>query len=169
MRIRLKKGDKGDIPAMAELFRETVLTVNAADYSAAETSDWAACGDDAAHWEELLGRLHFVVAEEIVGKHDRLYSGAAEKEKMVGFASISDDGYLHSMFVHKGFQRCGVATVLLKAVEDYGKEKKVKKIISEVSITARPFFESEGYQLVCSQKRRARHLELRNFVMEKVL
>lgn len=169
MRIRLRKGGQGDIPAMAELFRDTVLTVNAADYSVSETIDWAACGDDAAHWEELIGRLHFVVAEEIAGRHVRMNSETAEKEKMVGFASISDEGYLHSMFVHKEFQRCGIATALLKTLENYGREKAVEKIVAEVSITARPFFESEGFWVVYGQKRRARHLELRNFVMEKRL
>ena len=110
-----------------------------------------------------------MVAEEIAGRHVRMNSETAEKEKMVGFASISDEGYLHSMFVHKEFQRCGIATALLKTLENYGREKAVEKIVAEVSITARPFFESEGFWVVYGQKRRARHLELRNFVMEKRL
>ena len=49
-----------DIPELRELFRSTVLTVNAKDYTPEETADWASCGDSTAHWEKLLAGLHFL-------------------------------------------------------------------------------------------------------------
>lgn len=33
-----------DIPELKELFRNTVLTVNARDYTTEEVADWASCG-----------------------------------------------------------------------------------------------------------------------------
>ena len=43
----------------------------------------------------------------------------------------------------------------------------VTEITSEVSLTAKPFFEQKGYKVVKSQKCRANQLELTNFVMCK--
>ena len=71
------------------------------------------------------------------------------------------------MFVHKDYQRCGVGTALLQSLERYAAGRNILKIVSEVSITARPFFEHEGFRVVKEQKRKAMRLELKNFVMEK--
>lgn len=168
MRIRLRKAETEDITGMRELFRGTVLKVNAADYTKEETEDWAACGEDLTHWKKLMEGLYFVVAEVVEGKSNRAVPDArTREEEMVGFASISEEGYLHSMFVHQGFQGCGVATALLREMEDYAYSRGVEKIWSEVSITARSFFDGEGYEVVKEQRRKAKQMELVNFVMQK--
>lgn len=170
MRIRLRRAGTADITVMRRLFRETVLEVNAMDYTKEETEDWAACGEDFARWEELMGGLYFVVAEVVAGKSNRSVPDVRTgKEEIAGFASVSADGYLHSMFVHKGFQGCGVATALLMEMEGYACGKGVKQIWAEVSVTARGFFEGEGYEVVREKKRKAGRMELKNFVMEKKL
>ena len=51
----------------------------------------------------------------------------------------------------------------------YGVEGTVKEIKSEVSFTARAFFEKHGYQVERIQKRKANKLKLTNFVMYKTL
>lgn len=145
-----------DSHLLRELFHDTVLTVNAADYTQEETQDWASCGDREGHWERLTGTMHFIAAMDTDGE-------------MTGFAGIRDDGYLHSMFIHKDWQRYGIATVLLEKMEKYAADHCVSEITSEVSITARGFFESRGYSVVTEQRRRANRLELTNFVMKKRL
>lgn len=45
----------------------------------------------------------------------------------------------------------------------------VRRIDVEVSITALPFFEKQGYRVVKEQKAKANRLYLTNFVMEKAL
>lgn len=168
MRVRLREAEQKDIAQLAELFKETVSVVNAADYSLEETEDWASCGEATAHWEELINRLYFVVAEKMEGRKEQtLYSRQGDKKVIVGFAAMSKEGYLNSMFVHKDYQRCGVARILLQEVERYAWSEGVGLVSSEVSITARHFFETEGYVVVKEQTRRANKLELRNFLMEK--
>ena len=170
MRIRLRKAEKEDITQLAELFKGTVRGANAADYSLEETEDWVSCGDRTEHWEELISRLYFVVAEQVEGRKNRfMYSQQAGEKGIVGFAAVSDGGYLNSMFVHKDCQRCGIARILLQEMENYARSKGIDRLFSEVSITARPFFETEGYAVVKEQRRRAGQLELKNFVMEKKL
>lgn len=145
-----------DVPEMQDLFRSTVLNVNCRDYTKEETEDWASCGDSEERFKELVSQNCFV--------------GAFNEEGcLVGYSSMNAGGYLHSMFVHKDWQGRGVATRLLAAVEDIAGRYGVVEITSEVSLTARPFFERKGYEVVKAQKRRANKLELTNFVMRKLL
>ena len=92
-----------------------------------------------------------------------------QKSQIVGFSSITPQGYLHNMFVHKDFQDKGVATVLLNEIERYAAVMGIKRITSEVSLTARPFFEKRGFVVEKEQKCRADKLFLTNFVMAKEL
>lgn len=124
-----------DIPEMQELFRSTVLNVNIRHYTKEEVEDWASCGDSVEHLKELLSHNHFIGAFD-------------EASRMVGFSSMNKDGYLHSMFVHKDWQGKGVATQLLSEVEHIARQWGVAEITSEVSLTARPFFEKKGYEIV---------------------
>ena len=57
----------------------------------------------------------------------------------------------------------------LSAVEQRAREYGVSEITAEVSLTARPFFEKRGYEVMKIQKRRANRLKLTNFVMCKRL
>ena len=145
-----------DLPAICALFRDTILTVNLRDYTPEEVADWASCGEDIARWHTLFSTLHFLVAVDSAGN-------------LTGYASLRDDGYLHSLFVHKDHQGEGIASALLSAMEDYARRHGIPEITSEVSLTARPFFERRGYQVMKAQKARARHLYLTNFVMSKSL
>lgn len=153
---RLRRLGEEDIAEMQELFRTTVLNVNCRDYTREEVEDWASCGDSVEHLRELLAGNYFVGAFD-------------EGGCMVGFSSMNEEGYLHSMFVHKDWQGKGVATRLLSEVERVAGQYGVAEITSEVSLTARTFFERKGYVVMRVQKHRASRLELTNFVMRKLL
>lgn len=94
-------------------------------YGAVE--DWASCADNTARWHELLEEQHYILAEDKAGI-------------MVGFGSINDAGYMHTLFVHKDYQGLGIASLLYQYLERYVQDKGAEKITSEVSITAKPFF-----------------------------
>ena len=64
---------------------------------------------------------------------------------------------------------CGTRTRLLAEAERLAMEYGAGKITSEVSITARPFFERHGYKTVKEQKAKANRLYLTNYVMKKEL
>ena len=108
---KIRQVNLSDIPALQELYQHTVLTVNRKDYTAEEVADWASWGDDTSHWNELFEEQHYVVAEN-------------EEGVIVGFGSVNDDGYMHTLFVHKDFQHQGVATSLYKHLEAYARESR---------------------------------------------
>ena len=153
---KIRTLDEKDVLQMRDLFCATVLNVNTRDYTEEEAKDWASCGERTERWKELLAYNQYVGAFD---EHDCL----------VGFASMNKDGYLHSMFVHKDFQHKGIATQLLWEVERIARQYGVIHITSEVSLTARPFFEKKGYEVVKIQKCQANKLKLTNFVMRKLL
>ena len=90
-------------------------------------------------------------------------------KRIVGIASLRNDGYLHSMFVHKDFQRRNIATLLLNEIERYARMHGIYSLTSEVSLTARPFFERKGYQVKSAQQQKANKLYMSNVLMKKHL
>lgn len=145
---------EADIAEIKDLFRETVLHINIQDYTLEEIEDWASCGNTDEHWKNLIDKFHFFVAEN-------------EMEQIVGFASISNEGYLHSMFVHKDYQNMGIASKLYEKIEQFARENKIYRISSEVSITAKPFFQRQGFGIEKEQNSQAKNLFLTNYLMYK--
>lgn len=145
---------ESDAVELKNLFQNTVLAINRRDYSQAEVEDWASCGDDLSNIENMIKTHYFIVAVN-------------QQSEIVGFSSITSQGYLHSMFVHKDFQGEGIATMLLNEIEQYAITNGIMRITSEVSLTARPFFEKKGYIVEEEQKRKANQLSLTNFWMAK--
>ena len=145
---------QSDTVELKQLFQNTVLAINRRDYSQAEVEDWASCGDNLANIKDMIKTHYFIVAVN-------------QQSEIVGFSSITPQGYLHSMFVHKDFQGKGIAIMLLNEIEQYAITNGIMRITSEVSLTARPFFEKRGYIVEEEQKRKANQLPLTNFWMAK--
>ncbi len=153
MNYNIRPLEEKDIHDMQNLFRSTVLNVNIKDYTTEEVEDWASCGNDIEHWKEILFNNQFI--------------GAFDKQdNLIGYSSMNKNGYMHSMFVHKDWQGKGIATLLLSEVEKIVRQYKVKEITSEVSKTARPFFEHKEYVVECEQKQQANRLKLTNYKMK---
>ena len=150
----IRQAQQSDAVALKELFQNTVLVINRRDYSQAEVEDWASCGNNLSNIKERIETHYFVVAVN-------------QQSQIVGFSSITPQGYLHSMFVHKDFQGKGIATMLLEEIERYAITAGIMRITSEVSLTARPFFEKKGYVVEEEQKRKANQLSLTNFWMAR--
>ena len=132
------------------MFYDTVHTVNAGDYSPEQLDAWADGAPDLAEWSRTLSEHAAFVAEE--------------DGTVVGFGDIDSSGYLDRLYVHRDFQRRGVASALCVALEG---AVEAERFVTHASITARPFFESMGYGVV-RERRVARHgVPMTNFRMEK--
>lgn len=145
-----------DMPELNKLYQNTVLIVNRKDYRSEEVEDWASCGNNIEHWHKLFEEQHYVLAENREGM-------------IVGFGSVNDAGYMHTLFVHKDYQRQGIASLLYEYLEIYAKEKGATRITSEVSITAKTFFEKQGFRVDEEQMRKANKLYLKNYKMSKTI
>jgi len=88
---------------------------------------------------------------------------------LVGYTDLEPNGHLDRMYVHADFQRVGVATALLSTAEAAAKEGGLTRLYSEVSITARPFFERRGFRVIAAQTVTSNGQEYLNYRMEKRL
>lgn len=143
MTLRPYRSD--DCPALAALFYDTVHTVNARDYTPEQLDAWADGQVDLTAWDASFLAHTTLVAEA---------EGA-----IVGFADLAEDGYLDRLYVHKDWQGRGVATALCDALSGAK--------LTHASLTARPFFEQRGWQVVKEQQVERRGVLLTNFVMER--
>ena len=142
---------KTDCTELARLFYDTVHTVNAKDYSRAQLDAWAPGEVNLEAWNKSF-QAHNTVVAEIDGQ-------------IVGFGDMDETGYLDRLYVHKDYQRRGVATAICDALEQ---NTKAAEFTTHASITARPFFEKRGYTVVKVQQVERRGILLTNFVMKKV-
>lgn len=151
--MNIRFATKKDIPAIKELFRSTILSVNLKDYPSEQVECWAARGEDASVWEERINEQYFILAEE--------------NNTILGFAALKLSGYLNSMFVHRDYQGKGVASLLLKKIEEYARMKDISEITADVSITAQPFFSKKGY-VILEQQTVCIGISMTNYKMSKV-
>ncbi len=153
MLIRLFQ--KQDSDQIAQLFHDTVREVNIRDYSPEQVQAWAP--DD----------LYFT--NWIVDCASNFTYVAEEDGNIIGFSQLETNGHIDCFFCHKDYQRCGVGTRLYRAIEAKALELKIERLFVEVSITARAFFKSRGFQVIKEQQVSCRGSKLTNFVMNKSL
>ena len=139
----------GDCREMAALFYDTVHTVNARDYTPEQLNAWAGGPVDLDVWDRSF-RAHTTLV-------------AVADGRIVGFGDIAGDGYLDRLYVHKDWQRRGVATALCGRLE----AAVPGPVTTHASITARPFFQRRGYCVVRPQQVERRGVLLTNYVMVK--
>lgn len=140
------------------LFYDTVHTVSAADYSAEQLAAWA----PEALRQELVERWKASLAN-----NDTFV--AWKGGIIVGFSDLAANGKLDRLYVHKDYQRQGVADSLLKKIEQQARSQKVEKLTADVSITAKPFFEHRGFTVIEPQTVQRFGVELKNYRMVKTL
>ena len=154
-KLTLRPYAAGDAAALVELFRDTVRSVNLADYSAEQVRAWAPDEIDADAWARRLANNKSFVAE-LGGR-------------IAGFAELTAEGHVHMLFVAKDRQRQGVASALLARAEAEARERGLDELTTEASLTARPVFEKHGYAVIARQEVDIRGQTLTNFRMAKPL
>lgn len=147
--MRLRSYRPEDCPELAELFHNTVHTVNARDYTPEQLDAWSDGSVDLAAWNRSFLEHATLIAEE--------------GGRIAGFGDMAPDGYLDRLYVHQDFQGRGVASALCDRLE----AMVPGPVTTHASITARPFFEKRGYRVLRSQQVIRRGVALTNFVMEK--
>ena len=86
-----------------------------------------------------------------------------------GFANLEQSGLIDMFYVHADRQRLGVGRLLYRRIEGAARNMGLPRLTADVSITARPFFESMGFTVITPQTITLDSVELSNFVMEKPL
>lgn len=148
--MQLREYEPADCEQMAELFYQTVHSVNAKDYTEEQLNVWATGKVDLHEWDKSFQEHRTIVA--------------VEGDEIVGFGDIDRTGYLDRLFVHKDHQREGIASAICDELERLANGK---LITTHASITAKPFFQHRGCRVVKKQTVIRYGIDLTNYVMEK--
>ena len=131
MNIEIRKYKTTDCKETAKLFYETVHSLNARDYTEEKLDVWASKDMDFEKWNKVF--------------LDSLSIVAVCENMIVGFGNIDETGYLDRLYVHNDYQNKGIGEKIYKTLEGF---VKAEKISVYASITAKPFFEKQGYRVI---------------------
>ena len=155
-KIIVRKFHPRDTETLLSLFHNTVHQINIRDYSEQQVNVWAPSQqEDLPNWED-----RFTTSDTIVAEIDNV---------ITGFANLKNGESIDMLYVHKDFQRRGVASALLKKIEKKLRRSGLNNISVESSITARPFFERFGYHVTKENRKTYNNIEFITFAMEKKL
>jgi putative acetyltransferase len=144
-----------DAPVLLDLFRDTIRRVNSRDYDPEQIRAWASDAIDPVSWAVRFDAGFVVVAEA--------------EGRPIGFADLEPDGHLDRFYVSADHQRCGVGRALLAALVEEARRVGIVRLFTEASITARPFFESQGFVMLAPQVVACRGEQFVNYRMERLL
>lgn len=151
--MKLREYTPDDNEQIVSLFFDTVHSVNAKDYTMEQLNVWAPIGIDVEKWCYPFVNDYTVIAED--------------NGQIIGFANVTQNGYYDRLFVHKNYQNQGIAKMLTSKIEEYAREKGIKEICSNVSITAKSFFEKQGYVVERENTVERLGQQLLNYKMKK--
>ncbi|MCR9549800.1 MULTISPECIES: GNAT family N-acetyltransferase [Vibrio] len=144
-----------DAPILWTLFYHTVRVINRRDYTESQVSAWAPSDFDLNSWQRTMDAIQPYIAE-IEGQ-------------IVGYCDLQSNGLIDHFFCHHEYQGQGIGRDLMSFLFSQAKVKGIERLYSEVSITARPFYEKMGFTVKVQQRAEVRGETLTNFMMEKYI
>lgn len=154
--IHIRPYQDADAAATLAVFLAAITDTASADYTAEQIDAWAnPAGRNLKTWHgAMLARGSFVATIE---------------GDLAGFSDVSQDGYVDMMFVAPRYLRRGVARQLVNHIETRARLAGTHELTADVSITARPFFERQGFIVETEQHPVKAGVRMTNFHMRKSL
>jgi putative acetyltransferase len=138
---------------LATIYYNTIHKFNIQDYTKEQVDVWAPINTSkAGTWAKKFEQTKPLVA---------IING-----KIVGFAEFELNGHIDCFYCHHEWIGYGIGKALMQAIYEKAKQNKISKVFAEVSITARPFFEKQGFIITEEQVVVLEGIELINFKME---
>ena len=132
MNIRRYAKDESD-QVWDVIFQATHVSI-ARDYHSDLVHRWAPLDRDMDEWAERLEETNPFVA--------------MEDGKVVGMAELVADGFIDCFYVLPTYQGKGIGKALLSEIEKRARVEDQLRLRAHVSVTAEPFFSSQGFEIV---------------------
>ena len=151
MKIRSYTDD--DLAAVAALFTASIHGLATGHYDAAQRAAWAPQPPDLDEWRRRLQGLNTLLAET--------------QGRLAGFLAYAEDGHVDLLYTAPDSPRKGVASALYAEAEAALFASGVRRLYTEASLVARPFFERQGFVVREVQDVERRGLVFRRYAMDK--
>lgn len=130
----LRNATLEDLAEMKQLYVDTIRHVCSKDYNEEQLNTWSSSVNKTERWLDMMVNQFVVIAES-----DGI---------IAGFGTLKDHHYIDFFYVQKDFQGQGVARQLIGRLLEEAAAHKQHLVSSDISITARPFFEKNDFKVV---------------------
>lgn len=152
-KYQIRRFQTSDAQEIAQLFHDTVRNINIRDYSLSQVQAWAPDEINFRHWATECSHYFTYVAD---------LNGT-----IIGFGELASNGYIHCFYCHHQYQGCGVGRQIYQAIETQALQQQLRRLYTEASITAKPFFQRMGFSIVKEQGVSRCGETFTNYLMEK--
>lgn len=147
----IRKFRPGEEKELYALFYNTIHNVNIKDYGRGQINAWAPSD---------------IETNAIIQKFRKIDPFVVIKEgQIVAYADVQPDGYIDHFFCHHDHQGQGIGRTLFTVLEQNARQYGAVEMHSNVSITARPFFEAMGFTVEKEQVIHVKDQQLKNYRM----
>jgi GNAT superfamily N-acetyltransferase len=151
----IRRYEPGDVHSLIEIYQQAIHVLAAPYYNKAQLDAWAPAVMDPAKWHARVSPQQTFIAD---------CDGRAG-----AFIAWDWTGHIDFIFTHPAFARRGLARALYGAAEETIRQQGAPRLFAEVSLAARPFFESRGFVAEREREVDCRGQRLRQFIMSKTL
>jgi putative acetyltransferase len=155
LEIAIRNFDPTDAPALWNIFYSAIHQLAAEDYSPQQLAAWAPQQIDLEKWATRMRGISPFIAQV--------------NSKPVGYADVQPNGYIDHFFVSPTVARRGVGTSLMRHIHQQANALQLTRLFSDVSITARPFFEHFDFAVEKTQSVSINGIALTNYRMSTSL
>ncbi len=149
--MKIRASTDSDVASMVALFFEAVHQIAARNYTVEQLAAWAPASPDLEQWQSRLALLETLVAD---------FEGV-----IAGFIAYTGTGHIEYLYTSPAYSRKGVASKLYETAVQSLRSKGVKKLTTDASMEARPFFELRGFSIVEEQLVERNGVQLKRFAM----
>lgn len=153
--MNLRTAIEADLPALATLFRETVLINGPQHYSPAQVAAWAAVDAASPRFHQFILGVTTYIAEDDTA--------------ILGFAGIGDNGYVASTYVRHDCLHQGVGSLLMQAVLAHAQEKHIQRLYAEASEFSLGLFQKFGFSQYDTEVVDRSGVQFTRYLVERVL
>ncbi|GGB97966.1 GNAT family N-acetyltransferase [Dyadobacter sediminis] len=153
--ITLRQATRTDLECLQAIYKETIDHTCAHDYDPEQRDAWKQGTENLERWAAAIDTQYFIIAE-VDGNQ-------------AGFGSLKDNDYIDFMFTSKHYLRQGIAQTIYDRLEEKAAKTGAEILTADVSKTARPFFERQGFAVSAENRNCIRGVWITNFRMQKVL
>lgn len=126
----IRNFEPNDSEAVSFVIRQTMRVSNSRDYPL----------------ERLTSLIEYFSPEKVLLLNQERHCLVAEIGTQIVGTIALEDSELVTFFVLPQYQRTGIGTLLLQAIEKIAVENKINLLRLEASITGTPFYEKLGYR-----------------------
>jgi putative acetyltransferase len=153
--MHIRTATESDLPALATLYRQTVLVNAPQHYTTAQTEAWATVDAATSRFRQFILEVTTYIAEDDTG--------------IVGFAGVGEDGHIASTYVRHDYLHQGVGSLLMQAVLAHALEKHIQRLYAEASEFSLGLFTKFGFSQYDTEVVEHNGVQFTRYLVERVL